>query len=453
MNRKPTCEELEKQVDALSREVSSFRNLQHHLHHAGETARALLNASTDSVILIDIQGKILAINEIAAKRLSENNADFLRKNLLDIIPPDLARQRKAMIDQVLDIGDPVQFEDDDSGTIFINSLYPLFDRQGKIQSLAFFSRDITGSRQIEQAFRESEIKFRSISASAHDAFIMMDGQGAISYWNPAAERVFGYSAEEVIGLDLHKLLAPEGDYKIFKKKFKTFKETGKGKGIGRTLEFTALRKDRTEFPIELSLSAIRMQDEWHSFGIVRDISKRKRAEEQLRESEKKYKELSITDDLTKLYNSRHFYERLKLEMERTTRYRHPLSLLMVDIDDFKKFNDTHGHLAGDEVLAQTGEAIKGALRDSDSGYRYGGEEFVVILPETSASGAVQVAERIRKELAAMPIPLADGETHNITASIGVSELREREKSSEFIRRADINLYAAKAAGKNRVIFI
>lgn len=453
MNPKPSYEELENQVDALSREAASFRNLQHHLHQAGEIARALLNATTDSAILIDIQGKILAINEIAAKRLSDNNVDLLRKNFLNILPPDLARQRKARIDQVLDTGDPLQFEDDFNGSVFSNSLYPLFDRQGKIKSLVFFSRDITANRQIELALRESELKFRTISASAHDAFIMMDGQGMISYWNPAAERVFGYTAEEAIGQDLHRLLAPERDYKIFLRKFKTFKKTGRGKGIGRTLEFIALRKDQPELPIELSLSAIKMQDEWHSFGIVRDISKRKRAEEQLRDNERKYKELSITDDLTKLYNSRHFYDRLKLEMERTTRYHHSLSLLMVDIDDFKKFNDTYGHLAGDEVLAKTGKVIQNVLRDSDSGYRYGGEEFAVILPETSGPGAVQVAERIRKELAAMSIPLSEKENRHITASIGVSELREREKSSEFIRRADRNLYAAKDAGKNRVIFI
>jgi diguanylate cyclase (GGDEF)-like protein/PAS domain S-box-containing protein len=453
MRPKPSYEELEKRVDALARELASFRNLQHHLHQAGETARALLNATTDSAILIDIQGNILAINEIAAKLLSKNNVDLLRRNFLDMLPPDLARQRKARFDQVIANGDPLEFEDDCNGSVFSNSLYPLFDRQGKIQSLAFFSRDITGNRQIERALKESELIFSSISAAAHDAFIMMDGQGMISYWNSAAERVFGYTAEEIIGRDLHKLLAPKKDYNIFKRKFKSFKKTGKGKGIGRTLEFIALRKDQTEFPIELSLSAIKMQDEWHSFGIVRDISKRKQAEEQLRESERKYRELSITDDLTKLYNSRHFYERIQLEMQRTTRYHHPLSLLMIDIDDFKKFNDTHGHLAGDKALAKTGKVIQNALRDSDSGYRYGGEEFVVILPETSGPGAVQVAERIRKELAEMSIPLSEVGTCNITASIGVSELREREKSSEFIKRADRNLYAAKAAGKNRVIFI
>ena len=326
----------------MPQEIATCRNLQRFLHQAEETARALLNATTDSAILIDNQGKIQAINEIAAKRLSKNNVYLVHKNLLDILPPDLARQRKIRIDQVLDTGDPLQFEDDYAGTVYLNSLYPVFDRQGKIQSLAFFSRDITAGREIEQALRESELKFRSISVSAHDAFIMMNGQGLISYWNPAAERVFGYLASEAIGLDLHKLLAPERESRIFKKKFGPFKKTGKGVGIGKTQEFIALKKDQTEFPIELSLSALKVQGEWYSFGIVRDISKRKRAEKQLRESERRYKQLSITDNLTKLYNSRYFYNRLQLEMQRTDRYQHPLSLLMIDIDDFKKLNDAYG---------------------------------------------------------------------------------------------------------------
>ena len=453
MTAKPTYEELEKLADTLAQEVASCRNLQRILHQAEETARALLNATTDSAILIDTKGKILAINEIAAKRLSKHNVDMTRINLLDILPPTLAEQRKFRIDQVLDTGDPLQFEDAYAGTAFFNSLYPVFDRQGEIQSLAYFSRDITAQRKIEQELRESELKFRSISASAQDAFIMMDGQGQISYWNPAAERVFGYRSKDALGRDLHKLLAPEREYNVFKKKFSAFRRTGKGDGIGKTMEFVAIRKDQTEFPIELSLSALKLQGDWHSFGIVRDISERKRAEEQLRESEKRYKELSITDSLTKLYNSRHFYASLQLEMERAYRYDRSLALLMIDIDDFKRFNDTHGHLTGDKVLAKTGVAIRKALREADTGYRYGGEEFAVILPETVGPGAVQVAERIRKELAAMPLLLKAKKNRNITASMGVSELQAKDKLSEFIRRADKNLYTAKTEGKNRVIFI
>jgi diguanylate cyclase (GGDEF)-like protein/PAS domain S-box-containing protein len=324
MTAKPSYEELEKRVTSLTQEIESCRNLQQYLHQAEETARALLNATTDSAILIDAKGKILAINETAAKRLTRYDSDMMRKNILDILPPTLAQQRKARIDQVLDSGDPLQFEDDYAGTFFLNFLYPVFDRQGKIQNLAYFSRDITAQRQIEQ---------------------------------------------------------------------------------------------------------------------------------ELRESENRYKELSITDGLTKLYNSRHFYKNLQLEMERANRYRRSLALLMIDVDDFKKFNDTYGHLVGDKVLAKTGEVIRNALREADTGYRYGGEEFAVILPETVGPGAVEVAERIRKELAAMPLSLKSKTSRFITASMGVSELQAKDTLSEFIRRADKNLYAAKMEGKNRVIFI
>ena len=453
MTAKPTYEELEQLANALTQEVVICSNIQHYLHQAEETARALLNATTDSAILIDTQGIILAINENAAKRLAQHHVNLVRKNLYDILPPVLAKQRKAKMDQVLDTGDPLQFKDDHEGTIFSNTLYPVFSRQGKILSLAFFSRDITVQRRVEQALRESELKFRSISASAQDAFIMMNGLNQISYWNPAAERVFGFSAGEAIGRDLHQLLAPERYYEVFKKNFETFKKTGTGGRIGQTSELVALRRDKTEFPIELSLSALKLQGEWHSFGIVRDISERKQAEENLRESEKRYRQLSITDDLTRLYNSRHFYARLQVEIERANRYQRPLALFMVDIDGFKKVNDDYGHLTGDKVLAKAGEVIRQALRETDSGYRYGGEEFAVILPETDGPGAVRVAERVRLELEATPFPLNPNASRSITASFGVSQLLAKEKLSEFIKRADENLYVAKAKGKNQVIFI
>ena len=453
MTAKPSYEELETLANTLTQEIATCSNLQGFLHHAEDPARALLNATTDSAILIDAKGRILAINEIAARRLSKDNLDLMHENLFDVLPPTLAQQRKSRIDQVFDTGDPLQFEDNHAGAVFFNSLYPVFDRQGKIESLAYFSRDITAQRKMGQELKESELKFRSLSNSAQDAFIMINGQGKISYWNPAAERVFGYRSKEALGQDLHKLLAPVREYNLFKKSFGTFKRSGKGDAIGKTTELVALRKDQTEFPIELSLSALKLQGEWHSFGIVRDISNRKRAEAQLRESEKRYKELSITDGLTKLYNSRHFHTNMQLEMERANRYNRALALLMIDIDNFKRFNDTYGHQAGDKALFKTGAVIRSALREADTGYRYGGEEFAVILPETVGLGAVQVAERIRQDIADMPISLKSETSFSITVSLGVSELQANDNLSQLIGRADQNLYAAKTEGKNRVIFI
>ncbi len=124
-----------------------------------------------------------------------------------------------------------------------------------------------------------------------------------------------------------------------------------------------------------------------SFFIISALSglfygRGRQAADALRKSEQRFRELSITDDLTGLFNSRHFFDRLKAEVERTNRYGHPLSLLILDLDNFKKFNDTFGHIAGDEVLEKAGEILHRSLRKIDSAYRYGGEEFAIILPET-----------------------------------------------------------------------
>ena len=130
-------------------------------------------------------------------------------------------------------------------------------------------------RQTEEALRESEERFRAIATAARDAILMMDGEGGVSFWNRAAETMFGYSSQEVLGEDVHGLLAPKKYHPAFAAAFLEFRETGKGEAVGTTLELTALRKDGTEFPIELSLSSVYFQKSWHAIGIIRDVSGRK----------------------------------------------------------------------------------------------------------------------------------------------------------------------------------
>jgi diguanylate cyclase (GGDEF)-like protein len=164
----------------------------------------------------------------------------------------------------------------------------------------------------------------------------------------------------------------------------------------------------------------------------------------------KLQELAITDGLTKLYNSRSFYTQLELEIDRSNRYKHPLALLLLDIDHFKDYNDNYGHLEGDKVLSRFSQIIKSCLRTNDSAYRYGGEEFTVILPETGAEEAKTVAQRIRKALEnEVFFPIA-GEGVRKTISIGVTQYLPKEKSSTFIRRADKAMYLSKENGRNKV---
>jgi len=164
----------------------------------------------------------------------------------------------------------------------------------------------------------------------------------------------------------------------------------------------------------------------------------------------KLQKLAITDGLTKLYNSRSFYTQLELEVDRFNRYKHSLALLLLDIDNFKEYNDSYGHLEGDKVLVRFSQIIKSCLRANDSAYRYGGEEFTVILPETNGDEAKTVAQRIRSSLEAEKYKPVPGKVARITISIGVTQCYPKEELSTFIRRADKAMYLSKENGRNRV---
>lgn len=164
----------------------------------------------------------------------------------------------------------------------------------------------------------------------------------------------------------------------------------------------------------------------------------------------KLKKLAITDGLTKLYNSRFFYKQLELEIDRLHRYNHALSLLIIDIDHFKEYNDSFGHLEGDKVLIKFGDVIKSCLRRMDTAHRYGGEEFTVILPETGCDEASVVAERIKNSIQAETFTPIPGENVTITVSIGVTEYRPDERISSFVQRADKALYMSKNKGRNQI---
>jgi diguanylate cyclase (GGDEF)-like protein len=174
-----------------------------------------------------------------------------------------------------------------------------------------------------------------------------------------------------------------------------------------------------------------------------EITKRKKTEDALIESEKKFQKLSITDELTGLFNVRCFYNQLKAEIDRADRYSSPLSLIFVDVDDFKNYNDTYGHLEGDQVLRNIGHAIQSCMRGPDSAYRYGGDEFVAILPETHEQGATVLAERIGKKIEAYKFLPNPNKAVSITVSVGISEYTPGEGVAAFVKRADMNMYVAK----------
>lgn len=184
--------------------------------------------------------------------------------------------------------------------------------------------------------------------------------------------------------------------------------------------------------------------------LKRSEALREAAIEALRESENSYRELSIVDDLTQLYNSRHFYFQLKMELDRSNRYEQPLTLLMLDIDNFKTLNDTYGHVEGDQVLLRLGQVVRRCLRETDFAYRYGGEEFSILLPMTTSADGAVTAERIRVEFKKETFSPAPGQGIHVTVSIGIAQYQPQEELKAFVHRVDQLMYQGKRSGKDRV---
>ena len=186
--------------------------------------------------------------------------------------------------------------------------------------------------------------------------------------------------------------------------------------------------------------------------LLRDITAREQMGLALERANADLKLLANTDALTGLANRRRFMKALDQEVERAQRYARPLSLVLLDLDNFKKVNDTHGHAAGDDVLRAAAEVLRSVCRDLDLAARLGGEELALLLPETDAAGAGTVAERVRKRMEATSHLSAVGGTFSVTASIGVASLSMGTDSGEvLLQTADEALYRAKKGGRNRVV--
>ncbi len=290
----------------------------------------------------------------------------------------------------------------------------------------------------------------------------------ILHWNSAIEKLSGYSREEMIGTRNH--------WKPFYASPRPcladlILEGGNDEDVKHYYTNKCNRSELIEdaYEGEDFFPECGAEGEWLHFtaaGIMdvngelvgsietlENISARKTAEFELLERERIYKELSITDSLTRLHNSRHFYDQLEDALETARRYHHAFTLCFFDLDDFKKLNDTYGHLMGDKVLETFGSLVRSSLRTLDSGYRYGGEEFAILLPSTDIDGAVIVAERVRESLENYQFILPSGEKLQSSVSIGVTSFVTGDNVQSLMTRADTALYKAKKQGKNCIIAV
>jgi PAS domain S-box-containing protein len=189
--------------------------------------------------------------------------------------------RECSIETMLRTGGPIETTVETGGRTIVNSTVPVFGKDGAVEHVVEVARDMTEYVRTAKALEKSEAHFRAIATHAHDAIILMNDVGEITFWNRSAERIFGYSEDEALGKDLHVLLAPPRHDESFRRAFPQYLESGSGAAVGRTVELEALRKSGEEFPIEISLGAIETAGVRHAIGVIRDISERRQSAERL----------------------------------------------------------------------------------------------------------------------------------------------------------------------------
>lgn len=290
----------------------------------------------------------------------------------------------------------------------------------------------------------SIIEQSELIAICPDPVIGVRPDGIISVFNPAAERLLGFSAGQVVDKMNIKAIYP-GQQEAREIMRMLLGDDMGGSGRLEGYETSVVSSAGIRIPIRLSAALLNDGDARRgSIGFFHDMTQQKLLEATL-------KKQSITDDLSGLYNQRHFYAQVGREMTRTKRYGGELSLICIDLDGFKLLNDQLGHLEGDKIVRIIGQLLEQCTRDSDQAFRYGGDEFMVLLPNTSPESARAMADRIRSSfnLECKYSPeYIDENGVLVSMSLGIATTRGEEPVDHFIQQADMAMYRAKQSGGN-----
>ena len=301
------------------------------------------------------------------------------------------------------------------------------------------------NEKINRALRESEAKFRGLVSQSLVGIVLIE-DGKFSYSNSKFDEIFGYSSDEIRGMGPLQVTV-EGDRTLVAGNI-----AKRLSGEADHLEYTfrGLRKNSEVIDIECHSSVMHVGERLLLISLLMDISERTRAERAVQVLQEELREQSTRDALTGLYNRRYLEESFRRELLLAERTGHPVSVIMGDLDHFKTVNDRGGHLAGDEVLRVFGSQMKQHARASDITCRYGGEEFLLVLPGMTEAGAIERAELLRRTIEATHFSYGASQI-TVTASFGVATFpRHGRTTDELIAAADTALYSAKSGGRNRV---
>jgi diguanylate cyclase (GGDEF)-like protein/PAS domain S-box-containing protein len=409
-------------------------------------------------------------NSASEKLYGYSAQEALGRNLLDlIIPPEMRSAVQQAIQHMAETGQTIPASElslmrKDGSRVTVYSSHSIASIPGYAPELFCLDVDLTERKQAETALRESEWRNKIVSDLITDYVFVVDVCADRTFklrWvSESMQRVTGRTIESASTSDLWKKIIHPDDVK----RFFGFASQILATAQAGEFECRSFYLDGTEHWNRIFAQPQCNEENVVTtiVGAVEDITGRKRAEEDMRlareSTEAANRALqqaleremvhSRTDSLTEVFNRRYFFEIANHEFEVAKRYQRPLSIIMFDIDNFKQFNDTHGHQAGDELLRDTAQTVSQQLRDADILARYGGDEFVILLSNSNTLDAVQVAERIQESFATYLSEMKDNGV-NVTLSMGIAEfLNNLDTVDKLIQHADKALYNAKHAGRN-----
>ncbi|MEA5417200.1 GGDEF domain-containing protein [Synechococcus sp. BA-132 BA5] len=323
-------------------------------------------------------------------------------------------------------------------------------------------RQMTILKQTKAELQASELRYRLIADNVDDVIWTLDSQGRFTFISPSLKTLLGYGPEQWIGKPLKSLLDPASSFSLESalKQWLKQRQPVDAALPSHRAELEHVHRDGSLLWTEITMAPLRQEDgQLMGFvGVTRDIHIRKLYERNLSEAREAAEETNsalisanallhgraTTDGLTGLLNRRHFEDILRAQMKTSTEYEENLSLRVIDIDNFKDVNDKSGHTLGDRILIDVSNLISASLRKSDRLARWGGDEFIMMMPRVQADEALQVANRLCESVACHTFP--GGRV--VTLSIGVAERRPHESLDQWFDRADAALYAVKKAGRN-----
>ncbi|MBD3413567.1 MAG: diguanylate cyclase [Candidatus Aminicenantes bacterium] len=403
---------------------------------------------------MDLKGRFLFGNRSAEKVTGYTIEELLKMNMNDLIAPSYIKETENRLKKRKKgekIQGPLQIEiiRKDGKHVPLEVITSPVVKDNKLVAIQGVARDITQYRKMQSDLEDAEKKWEALFERSLDWIYIHDLKGKFIDANKPALKGLGYSKEEISQINFSTLLPIKYLTKAYKV-LRELKQTGRQKELS---EFKLKRKDGKLVYVETKASVIyQKQKPLFVIGIARDITERLQMKEALERANKKLTKMALTDDLTGLLNHGASLNRLKTEVKRAERNKEPISVLMADLDYFKTINDEYGHPAGDKVLQQVSQNIRKSFRSYDIQGRYGGEEFLITMPNTKKKYAQKAAERLRKRFQKNVIKL-NGDQVSCTISIGIvscSPHKNRIGAKTLLKHADQALYKAKEKGRNRV---